>query len=347
MRWAALLAIVLLAVLGGAAFALSASGGSRVANSASPAAASLGCSVKPSCGVGEVAVFRMSSTSNAHASTPGGSSYGNVVCCGGVHNLSAACSATYDSALTLSSAGNAHAAADGTYATQVCLSVPHGVADCTYGPSCGADYRCLATVSDSSNAHVADCDGVGDYATRLCCYVEDDNDNDGALDPSDADDDEDSMPDTYELSNVCLNQWAADGMTNSDGDVLFNYGEMFIGTDPCLANPELAVDSDGDAYNDGRERYMNTDRLDACPDVLGTPGLCPGPSCDGDDAWPLDVDVNRQVNIADVFKYKGKIGKSVGNPDYAQRLDLDASGSVNIADVFLYKGNIGHSCTNP
>lgn len=26
---------------------------------------------------------------------------------------------------------------------------------------------------------------------------------------------------------------------------------------------------------------------------------------------------------------------------------LDASGQVNIADVFLYKGIIGHSCTNP
>ena len=112
-------------------------------------------------------------------------------------------------------------------------------------------------------------------------------------------------------------------------------------------NCQAGVDTDGDAYNNDDECYVDTDPLDACPDWQGGPGLCPGGTCNGDDAWPLDVDVSQQVNIADVFKYKGKIGKSVGDPDYMQRLDLDASGQVNIADVFLYKGNIGHSCTNP
>ena len=41
--------------------------------------------------------------------------------------------------------------------------------DCQYGSSCGAGYACLATISDATNAHVADCDGTGDYATKVCC----------------------------------------------------------------------------------------------------------------------------------------------------------------------------------
>jgi len=150
----------------------------------------------------------MSSTANAHAGTSAGSSYANVVCCGGVHNLSTDCSAVYDVAVTLSGADNAHLAADGSYANQACLSVPHGVADCTYGASCGTDYQCLGTVSGSSNAHVADCDGVGDYATKVCCYVEDDNDNDGTLDPADADDDSDAFYDSVE-GFVATDPWDA------------------------------------------------------------------------------------------------------------------------------------------
>jgi len=136
------------------------------------ATASLVCSVKPSCGAGEVAVFRMSSTSNAHAGTPSGSSYGNVVCCGGVAGLGTACSGVYDTVLRLSAADNAHVASDGSYGTQVCLSAGTADAvDCRYGTGCPADYACLATISGTTNAHVADCDGVDDYATKVCCYA--------------------------------------------------------------------------------------------------------------------------------------------------------------------------------
>jgi len=140
--------------------------------SASPANI-LDCDVKASCDVGEVAVLRMSSTSNAHAGTSNGSSYGNVVCCGGVAGLGTSCSGVYDTVLTLSATDNAHVASDGSYPTEVCLSVGAGDApDCIYGASCGTDYACLATISGSTNAHVADCDGSGDYATKVCCHVE-------------------------------------------------------------------------------------------------------------------------------------------------------------------------------
>jgi len=135
----------------------------------------LTCSVKPAdpgCGAGEVTVFRMSSTSNAHGGTPGGSTYGNVVCCGGVTGLGDSCSGTYDTVLTLSGTNNAHVASDASYATKACLSVGAGeTVDCTYGDTCDGDYACLATISDSTNAHVADCDGTDDYTTKVCCAV--------------------------------------------------------------------------------------------------------------------------------------------------------------------------------
>lgn len=136
------------------------------------ATASLACSVKASCGAGEVAVFRMSSLANAHAGTPGGSSYGNVVCCCGVAGLGTSCSGAYDTVLTLSATDNAHAGSDGSYPTEICLSIGVGQAvNCFYGASCGTGYACLATISGTNNAHVADCDGANDYASKVCCYA--------------------------------------------------------------------------------------------------------------------------------------------------------------------------------
>jgi hypothetical protein len=132
---------------------------------------SLACSVKTSCDVDEVALFRMSSTANAHGGTPGGSGYGNVVCCGGVAGLGNSCSGTFDTVLTLSGVDNAHAASAAQYPTNVCLSADTETVDCWLGDSCGFNYSCLATLSGTTNAHVADCDGSGDYATKVCCYA--------------------------------------------------------------------------------------------------------------------------------------------------------------------------------
>jgi len=245
--------------------------------SASPTG-SLACTVKPACSAGEVAVFRMSSTSNAHAGAPGGSAYGSVVCCGGVHNLSTACSAVHDIALTLSAADNAHAAADGSYATQICLSVPYGVADCTYGPSCGADYQCLATVSGSSNAHVADCDGAGDYATKVCCYVEDDNDNDGMLDPADADDDNDGF---------------------EDGK------EEYVGTDPWDACPDNPSD-DAWPFDINMDTWADIlDILRYKPVIMTS--VPPSPA-------RFDLKADGKIDILDVLLYKPVIMTRCTNP---------------------------------
>jgi hypothetical protein len=139
------------------------------------ASSSLTCSVKDSCAGAEVAVFRMSGSAppaNAHAGTWTGSTYGNLVCCGPT-GLGTSCSGNFDTVLWLSAADNAHAAeaSQTGYASQVCLSAASGTVDCQYGSSCntGAGYVCLATISGTTNAHVADCDGTNDYPTKVCC----------------------------------------------------------------------------------------------------------------------------------------------------------------------------------
>ena len=133
-------------------------------------ASSLACSVKASCSGSEVAVFRMSSTSNAHAGTVDGSTYDNVVCCSGAGGLGTNCSGVHDTVLFLSATDNAHVASYGGYPTEVCLSTTTEAAvDCTTGSACRPEYACLATISGSTNAHVADCDGSNDYGTKVCC----------------------------------------------------------------------------------------------------------------------------------------------------------------------------------
>jgi hypothetical protein len=138
------------------------------------ASSTLTCSVKTSCtGPGEVAVFRMSSLTNAHAETAAGTTYGNIVCCSGVTGLSASCALPHTTVLRLWAATNAHVAraSETSYTTEACLSAPSTTITCQYGSSCdaGAGYVCLATMSGAgvTNAHVADCASA--YSTKVCC----------------------------------------------------------------------------------------------------------------------------------------------------------------------------------
>jgi hypothetical protein len=130
--------------------------------------------------------------------------------------------------------------------------------------------------------------------------------------------------------------------------------------DPSLGNISMEVavqahardcsitgDTDTDLFADNVECYLETDPLDKCPDKTGTPGLCPGVDCDGDDAWPLDMDVTRDVSVTgDVFNYVGRIGATPGDPMWWQRLDFDMDSSLSVTgDVFMYVGMIGATCT--
>jgi hypothetical protein len=105
-------------------------------------------------------------------------------------------------------------------------------------------------------------------------------------------------------------------------------------------------DTDYDSFADNVECYLDTDPLDACPDKTGTGGRCPGADCDGDDAWPLDINVTKDISVTgDVFKYVGRLGAKPGMPNWLQRLDLNMSGDISVTgDVFKYVGKLGAKC---
>jgi len=274
-------------------------------SSASPNG-SLSCSVKASCAASEVEVLRMSSTSNAHAGTPGGSSYGNRVCCTKLSGVGTQCSGKYDVVLTLSSAGNAHVASAGGYASQVCLSGgDDATVDCTPAATCPTDYACLATISGGSNAHVADCNGVDDYATKICCLATADN--------------------CPTVPNP--------GQQNTDGD---QWGDA-CDYCPTTVTPWYVPlgDADCDGFTSAIETYLGTDPLDACRD---NPSHAAWP-LDVNNDGKITV-------VGDVLNFRGRIGAAPGAPNWWQRLDFNSDGKLTVVgDVLLYRGMIGESCT--
>jgi hypothetical protein len=112
-------------------------------------------------------------------------------------------------------------------------------------------------------------------------------------------------------------------------------------------NPLL--DSDGDTFADDIECYLPTDRSDDCTDNPGTPGLCPGPTCDGHDAWALDNTVDTEIDVTgDVWSYVGRVGATPGAPNWMQRLDIDMSGDIDVTgDVWMFVGMVGEDCDAP
>ncbi|MCK5890000.1 MAG: hypothetical protein KAG19_08655 [Methylococcales bacterium] len=80
-----------------------------------------------------------------------------------------------------------------------------------------------------------------------------DADDDGIPDELDPDDDNDSLPDTWEIANGLNPYNAADAVLDNDGDGLNNKQEFSAKTDPKNA------DTDGDGVNDGDEIKNGTD----------------------------------------------------------------------------------------
>jgi hypothetical protein len=99
------------------------------------------------------------------------------------------------------------------------------------------------------------------------------------------------------------------------------------------ANP-TDPDDDDDGFSDEREAYLGTDSLADCA------------VNQYHNAWPLDINNDKTINLAgDVFNFVGKIGSLDGDGNFRRRLDLDGNGLINLAgDVAQYVGHIGDTC---
>ena len=98
-----------------------------------------------------------------------------------------------------------------------------------------------------------------------------------------------------------------------------------------------ACDHDGDGLADAVELYLGTDPTDACPDNSA------------DDAWPLDINMDKFVTMADVNRYAGRLGSTGGpptpSPAWLKRLDFNTDNFITMADVNKYAGKLGQKCT--
>ena len=124
-----------------------------------------------------------------------------------------------------------------------------------------------------------------------------------------------------------------DEYNNFDGTIL----DAQIAVDvPCPAACEPDVDTDSDGFHDDIECYLPTDQLDACPN---------NPS---HDAWPLDINMDTFVTMADVNRYAGRLGSTGGpppSPMWLKRQDIKMDNFITMADVNKYAGKLGSKCT--
>jgi len=145
-------------------------------------AGTLSCSVTTSCSSPNVVIFRMQNTSNSHAGTAAGSTYTNLVCCGGVTGIGNSCSGNYATVLKLSGATNAHARqnslADYSGSNNACISTPAGPISVGYvagNSTCatGGYDTTLGSMAATTNSHVGDANaytGAGNY--KICATAE-------------------------------------------------------------------------------------------------------------------------------------------------------------------------------
>ncbi len=133
------------------------------------AATSLSASSSAANCTAQNTLFKMTGSRNAHVGRWDApvDRYPVAVCLPGIQG-SRVCMAN-NTILRVSDTLNAHAEAprrvNAVYQTRLCF----GNVECTTASSCttlGPSYRCLASLSAETNAHVGDCNA---YATKLCC----------------------------------------------------------------------------------------------------------------------------------------------------------------------------------
>ena len=135
-------------------------------------AGSLSCSVTTSAACTGTVIYRMSSTTNAHAELANQSNVNydnNVVCCTNVIGLGNSCAGTTATALKLSSTTNAHAEQNNqsNYSDNVCISVPTGgsVSIGYQASNCTGYDTTLGSIESVTNSHVGDGSA---YNTKIC-----------------------------------------------------------------------------------------------------------------------------------------------------------------------------------
>jgi len=151
----------------------------------------------------------------------------------------------------------------------------------------------------------------------------------------------DWRPDGYPISGVWLFDQAGNAIGDLDEDDYFDgvaLSAQIAVDEPCPGECLPDVDNDSDGFDDDLECYLPTDQLDACPN---------SPS---HDAWPLDMNMDRLINLGgDVSNYIGRMGATAGPPpssNWMKRLDLNADGLLNLGgDVSKYVGHIGQTCS--
>jgi len=132
---------------------------------------SLSCEVVTTCSYTDI--FHISDETNAHAELSNNSDYNYKICCNDTEglNIGASCSDEYFILLHLSNQTNAHAELnnESNYNEfNVCINISSGGLkfNCGYKSNCSGYDTCIASVSNSTNAHVGNCT---DYSTKICC----------------------------------------------------------------------------------------------------------------------------------------------------------------------------------
>jgi hypothetical protein len=145
------------------------------------AKAQLSCNVRtPDCLAGETDLIHMSNVAGGHAELMPNNNYAYKVCCAGEEGLGNACNGNYVAVLMLDKLTNSQVEENtySNYQNAACLSLPDRAIECSYADSLdctalGSGYACMnLTISGPTNAHVADCDGAGDYGIKVCCRIQ-------------------------------------------------------------------------------------------------------------------------------------------------------------------------------
>jgi len=147
------------------------SDGGSTASCRAFALGTLTCGISESLGGQDVSLFSIHNLNNSHAEMPGQSNYDNkVFCSSSIEGLLSNDCVGGKSILNLSGDTNAHVEEGvlSNYTKKACLLAQNRNISCDYSSSCLEDQACIASISDTTNAHVGNCNA---FSTKVCCKM--------------------------------------------------------------------------------------------------------------------------------------------------------------------------------